>query len=211
MLRQMARRPSSVQQDRRSHPVEAWPPRPQDRVVLPRGTAKQQNDALLSQQQVDEHNVAAMASIADAFASPSPPPLCTSNCIMVPAAANTYFQGTYHAPNSRSAHNSTAACETACVLDPHCVAMTFSTRPDAPCEIYTTVTRRVFQAPDTVVALKCAKGQAVASKCGHFTKGTIPPPGPTPSPILPPGIRYHAVMEGIQVSGVELLAVFSLN
>jgi len=50
------------------------------------------------------------------------------------------------------------------------------------------------------VAKKCMTTENCATSCGHFTAGGGPPapPAPAPGPALPPGIRYHALMEGVQ-------------
>jgi hypothetical protein len=196
MLRQMVQRPTA---DGHSHghthihsPVSSLPPRPSERSPLPRGTPAQQAAALASQLEADEQTATAAALAADARAPPSPP-LCVggaSDCLMVAAAANTYFVGQFYPV----AATSLKSCEISCITDAKCVAMTFSARPNDPCELYSSITRSVYQSADTTVAVKCKKADVgkPATTCGHFANTPTPPPGPPrppPGPALPPGIR----------------------
>ena len=157
------------------------------RTETPRGTPDQRAAALASQLEADQAAPTAAVS----------PPLCTSGCKMAKYAPNTYYNGEYHSPTNPVAAKSLAACEAECVKEAGCVAMTFSVRPNAPCELYTSVTRQVMDSGDTQGAVKCAgKSTQPATACGHFTGGTPKPSKPGRG--VPPGIRYHGVMEGIQ-------------
>eukprot|EP01050_Picozoa_sp_SAG11_P019308 SAG11_NODE_3055_length_2725_cov_1.795126_1_plen_198_part_10 len=168
-----------------------------------RAPAERQQSLRRSQVEADEQTARAATLVAEARAAPSPP-LCAggaSACKMVASAqANTYFYGDFYSPANSSAETSLKACEAACIADAKCVAMTFSVRPNDPCELYSLVTRRVIPSSDTVVALKCKTADAKkgALSCGHFSAARPTPPGPPPGPALPPGIRYHALMEGVQ-------------
>eukprot|EP01052_Picozoa_sp_SAG31_P038610 SAG31_NODE_5192_length_2689_cov_1.621622_3_plen_663_part_01 len=205
MLRQMVQRPKHDDHDETAEhpghvypgPAQGLPPRPGERVPLPRGTPEQQAAALTSQIEADEQTANAAALALQARITSSPP-LCNGGaqeCLMVEAAANTYFAGDFHSATATSVK----ACEAACLADIKCVAMTYSLRPTDPCEIYTVISRTVYQSADTTVAVKCNKTEVgkPATVCGHFS-GVPTPPSPPPGPELPPGIRYHAVMEGVQ-------------
>lgn len=108
-----------------------------------------------------------------------------------------FYTGTFH-PGNADDSKSAAACSAACLKLGTCVAMTFSQRPDNPCELYTSITPHENPSTGTVGAVKCAAGGTNPATCGHFDPTPVPgPPGP-PGPSLPPGIRYHGVMEGLQ-------------
>ena len=145
-----------------------------------RGTRMQRAAALTSQLEADDATLSGSAS----------PPVCTKSCRMAAYAKNEYYTGEF-APGAAT---DLAGCVALCLKQPDCVAMTFSVRPAAPCELYKTITTTKMESTDTQGAVKCAAGSQPAASCGHFS----PAPAPGPPSILPPGIRYHGTMEGLQ-------------
>jgi DUF1680 family protein len=150
------------------------------RQEISRGTPEQRNAAELSQLEADA-------------ASGATPPLCTKDCKMVTTEVDMYYLGKFH-PDAAGATSATA-CSAACLKLKSCVAMTYSKRPADPCELYTSITPVKEESDGTVGAVKCAASGTKVATCGHFDPKVPPPP---PGTGLPPGIRYHGVMEGLQ-------------
>ena len=110
-----------------------------------------------------------------------------------------YYVGAFAPPTTSPPTKSQEACVAECLKEPKCVAMTYSARPNDPCELYTSITTKQNGDPTGLCHgfVKCAAASASAgaAACAHFS---APAPGPAPGPSLPPGIRYHGVMEGLQ-------------